>query len=164
MDLLARRRAQHLDDLHQLVDAALTREERLPQHQLRDHAPNRPNVDRRRVVCRAKDELRRAVVARADVRDVRLTLDQLLCGSKVAQLERMRVGVDQQVLGLDVCRGRAGHGRASVGGAGHGAVVGGEGVGAGNCVQAIQHLAAAACHCARLQESQYLCTRLASLR
>eukprot|EP00955_Chlamydomonas_euryale_P099115 365195-Chlamydomonas_euryale.AAC.22 len=67
MDLLARRRAQHLDDLHQLVDAALSWKERLSQHQLRNHAPNRPYVDRGRVVSRAKDELGRAVVPRADV-------------------------------------------------------------------------------------------------
>ena len=43
-DLLARRRAQDLDDLHQLVHAALAREQRLPEQQLRQHAARRPHV------------------------------------------------------------------------------------------------------------------------
>ena len=34
LDLLARGRAEHLDDLHELVDAALTGEERLAEHEL----------------------------------------------------------------------------------------------------------------------------------
>ena len=37
-NLLTSRGAEHLDDFHQLVDARLTREERLAQHQFGHHA------------------------------------------------------------------------------------------------------------------------------
>ena len=50
--LLRRGRAQHLDDLHQLVDAVLAREERLAQDELRKHAARRPQVHARAVVRR----------------------------------------------------------------------------------------------------------------
>ena len=39
LDLLPRRCPQNLDDLHQLVDAALTREQGLTQHQLGHDTP-----------------------------------------------------------------------------------------------------------------------------
>ena len=35
LDLLSRWRTKHLDDLHQLVDPTLSREERLAEHELR---------------------------------------------------------------------------------------------------------------------------------
>lgn len=44
LDLLARRRAEHLDDLDELVDARLSREEGLAQHQLGHHTPGGPYV------------------------------------------------------------------------------------------------------------------------
>lgn len=44
LDLLSGRRAQDLDDLDELVDAALAREEGLAQHQLGHHASRRPYV------------------------------------------------------------------------------------------------------------------------
>jgi hypothetical protein len=44
LDLLARRCTEHLDDLHQLVDATLTREQRLAQHQLCHDTSRRPNI------------------------------------------------------------------------------------------------------------------------
>jgi len=102
LDLLARRRAEHLDDLDELVDPALTGEERLAEHELGHDAAGRPDVDRGRIVCCAKDELGRAIVARADVRDVWLARDEDLCRAKVNQLEDARRRVDQQVLRLDV--------------------------------------------------------------
>jgi len=43
-DLLARRRAQHLDDLHQLVDARVARKDGLAQQQFGQHATGAPNV------------------------------------------------------------------------------------------------------------------------
>ena len=54
------------------------------------------------VVGRAEDELRSTIVARADVRDIRLILDQDLGTAKVAELEDAGSGVKEQVLGLDV--------------------------------------------------------------
>lgn len=45
-DLLASRRAQDLDDLHQLVDARLAGEQWLAQHQLCHDATRRPHICR----------------------------------------------------------------------------------------------------------------------
>jgi hypothetical protein len=42
--LLAGGRAEDLDDLDKLVDAALTREQRLAQHELGKHTPDGPHV------------------------------------------------------------------------------------------------------------------------
>ena len=44
LDLLPRWSPEHLDDLDQLVDATLSGEERLPQHQLRHNAAGGPNI------------------------------------------------------------------------------------------------------------------------
>ena len=44
------------------VQGILTREDGLPQEELRHHAAHRPHVNGRRVVCRTKDQLRRPVV------------------------------------------------------------------------------------------------------
>ena len=43
-DLVARGRAEHLDDLDQLVDAGLAGEQRLAQHQLGHHAAGGPHI------------------------------------------------------------------------------------------------------------------------
>eukprot|EP00955_Chlamydomonas_euryale_P098280 365130-Chlamydomonas_euryale.AAC.31 len=94
VDLLACWCAQHFNDLHQLVDAALSWEEWLSQHQC--------------VVRRAEYQLWRAVVARTDVRDVGLALDKLLRTPEVTQLQAVCGGVHQQILRLDVCRPRGG--------------------------------------------------------
>ena len=40
LDLLPRRRSQNLDNFHELVDAALTREQRLAEHQLGHNTPS----------------------------------------------------------------------------------------------------------------------------
>lgn len=79
---------QHLDDLHQLVHAAIPGEDGLAQEQLRQHTARRPDVDVRRVVGGAEDELGGAVVPRADVRDVGLASDQLL-GTAQGEEEKM---------------------------------------------------------------------------
>ena len=44
-DLLPCRRAQHLDDFNQLIHAAVAREQRVAQQQLRSHAAFAPDVD-----------------------------------------------------------------------------------------------------------------------
>jgi len=101
-DLLLGRRAQHLDDLDQLVDCALAREERVAQQHLADDCAHAPDVDRHRLVGGAEDQLGRALVAAADVAHVGLARDQPLGRAEVADLEHVRGGVDQQVLRLDV--------------------------------------------------------------
>jgi hypothetical protein len=55
-----------------------------------------------RVVGRAKDELRCSVVARANVRNVGLVLDEYLCTAEIAQLQNTAVGIEEQVLRLNV--------------------------------------------------------------
>jgi len=55
-----------------------------------------------RVVGCAEDELRGSVVARTDVRDIGLVLDENLGTSEIAELEDTTVGVEKQVLRLDV--------------------------------------------------------------
>lgn len=54
------------------------------------------------VVGRAKDQLGRPVVSRADIADVGLASDENLGRTKVAQLQNARGRVEEQVLGLDV--------------------------------------------------------------
>lgn len=54
------------------------------------------------VVGGTEDELRRAVVAGADVADVGLAGDEDLGRAKVAELEDAGGGVEKEVLGLDV--------------------------------------------------------------
>mmetsp|Transcript_104835 Transcript_104835/g.254445 ORF Transcript_104835/g.254445 Transcript_104835/m.254445 type:complete len:282 (-) Transcript_104835:109-954(-) len=100
--LFASRRAQNLDDLDQLVHAALAWEDRLSEDELGRHAGGGPDVDDRGVVRRPEDELRGAVVPRADVRHVGLPPHQPLGGAKVAELERVRPPVHEEVLRLDV--------------------------------------------------------------
>lgn len=46
LDLLARWRSKDLDNLNKLVNAALARENGLPQHELSDDAADGPDVDR----------------------------------------------------------------------------------------------------------------------
>ena len=48
-----------------------------------------------------------ACVPRADVRDVRLALDEDLGAAKVAKLQHVCLGVDQQILRLDVAMAHA---------------------------------------------------------
>lgn len=89
LDLFSGRCAKNLDNFDQLIDTALTREEWLAQHQLRHDTTRRPYVysgntscaphaffgtltDIRRVVCSSENELRCAVVPRANITDVGL--------------------------------------------------------------------------------------------
>lgn len=102
LDLLARRCAEHLDDLDELIDAALSGEEGLAKHELSHDAPSGPYVDVRRVIGRTENELGCAVVAGTDVRDIGLASDEDLGRPKVAELEDARGGVEKQVLGFDV--------------------------------------------------------------
>jgi hypothetical protein len=55
-----------------------------------------------RVIRRSKDQFRRPVVPRADVRDVWLVLNQYLGATEIAELQHAGAGVQQQILWLDV--------------------------------------------------------------
>ena len=119
LDLFSGGCAKNLDNFHQLIDTALTREEWLAQHQLRHDTTRRPYVysgntsstphaffaaltDIRRVVGSSENELWCAVVPRADITDVGLARHENLCRPKVAQLQNPGSGVQEQVLGFDV--------------------------------------------------------------
>ena len=123
-DLVSGGCSQHLDDLYQLINARLAREQWLSKHQLCHDATCGPNIytqilahtrtpliqstpcnqhtDLGGVVCRSKDQLGRAVVPGADVRHIRLILYQDLCASEIAQLQHTSRRVQKEVLGLDV--------------------------------------------------------------
>lgn len=61
-----------------------------------------PQVNVRGVVGGAQHELRGPVKPGAYVRDAALASQQILGAPKVAQLQRVRVGLNQQVLGLQI--------------------------------------------------------------
>lgn len=62
-DLLLAWRAKDLNNLHQLINAAVAWEKGLAQQKLSHHAPRGPDVDAQCVVGRTKNEFRRAVIA-----------------------------------------------------------------------------------------------------
>mmetsp|Transcript_7402 Transcript_7402/g.16726 ORF Transcript_7402/g.16726 Transcript_7402/m.16726 type:complete len:262 (-) Transcript_7402:188-973(-) len=101
-ELIPRRGAQHLDDLHQLVHPTFTREYRLAEHKFGRHASSRPNIDYSRVICGTKDELRSPVVTRADIGNIRFALHQTLGRSEVAKFEGVCAPIHQEVLRFDV--------------------------------------------------------------
>lgn len=55
-----------------------------------------------RVVSGAENQLRSAVVSRTNVRDIGFVLHQNLGASKITKLEHTSVGVQEQVLRLDI--------------------------------------------------------------
>jgi len=59
-DLLVRR-SKHAEDAEQLINLTISREERILRQHLGEDATQAPNVDRRGVVARAKQNLRRSV-------------------------------------------------------------------------------------------------------
>ena len=56
-NLLPRGSTENLDDLYELVDTALTREDWLSKHELCDDTPDRPDIDVRAVLGVSKDQL-----------------------------------------------------------------------------------------------------------
>lgn len=111
--------SQNLDDFHQLIDSGLAGEERLPQHELRHNASGGPDIywgvslglpggmehphtDFGGVIGRAENQFGRPIVAGADVRYIRLILDQDFSGPKVTEFEDSGGRVQQQVLGFDI--------------------------------------------------------------
>lgn len=54
------------------------------------------------VIGGTKDELRSAIVARADIRDIGLVRNQNLGATKVAELEDAGIWIEQKVLRLDI--------------------------------------------------------------
>lgn len=101
-DLFAGGRAQHFDDFDQLIDSGLAGKQRLAKQQLGQHATGGPEIDAGCVVGGAKDEFWSAIVARADVSHVGFAFNQPLGAAPVAQFEHVRLGIDQQILWLDV--------------------------------------------------------------
>lgn len=101
-DLIPGWSSQHLNDLNELVNSRLSREEWLSEHQLCHDAASRPHINLGCVVCCAEDQLWGSVVSGADVRHVWLVLDQDLGTTEVAELEDTGSWIQQKVLWLDV--------------------------------------------------------------
>ena len=94
--------AQHLDDLDGLVDVVLSREEREAGEQFGNHTGSTPHIYGDCVVRSAKNELRSAVVAGADIGDVGLRWGESFSTSEVADLNDMGAHINEDVLGLNV--------------------------------------------------------------
>lgn len=54
------------------------------------------------VICGAEDQLRGTVVARANVGNIGFVFDEDLSRTEVAELQNTSVGIQEQILGLDV--------------------------------------------------------------
>lgn len=76
--LRSTKRDTRLYNLYELVHPAVTGEYGLSEQQLGQYAARWPDVDVCRVVCGTENELRGAVVPRADIRHVGFAADQLL--------------------------------------------------------------------------------------
>lgn len=96
-------RAKHLEDFEDLVDFTVAHKQRLALDHFREDAASRPQIDAQRVGLLTKQDLRAAVPQRDYL--VRVRLDgqpESTRESEVRQLNRLTVGVDQQVLRLQV--------------------------------------------------------------
>lgn len=80
-DLILGWGSENLNNLDQLIDATLTREDGLPEHELGHNTAGGPDVDGSSVVGSSEDEFRRAIIARANVRDIRLARHENLCAN-----------------------------------------------------------------------------------
>jgi len=119
-NLLASWGAEHFDDLDKLINARLSREQGLTKHKFRHNTAGGPDIflahvskqcsphsrtlltNLGGVVGGTKDELRSAIVAGADIRDIGLVCDQDFGATKVTELKNTCVWVKQKVLRLDI--------------------------------------------------------------
>jgi len=96
------RGAEHAEDLEDLVDLAVAREQGLARRHLREDAPHAPHVDARAVLPAAEQDLRRPVPERDDFVGVGAQRDAEGAGqAEVGELE-VAFFVDEEVLGLEV--------------------------------------------------------------
>lgn len=97
------RRAHDLEDLEELVDLRVAREQRAVVDHLDEDAADGPDVDGRRVRLGAEQDLGRAVPERDDLVRVRAHGDAKRAREpKVGELELVARALDEQVLGLEV--------------------------------------------------------------
>lgn len=94
--------AQNLDDLHQLINAGVAREEWTAQQEFTDDTASRPHVNADSVLGGTKDQFWCSVVAGTDVGDVGFARHENLSTAEVADLEDARLRIDQQVLWLNI--------------------------------------------------------------
>ena len=101
--VILRWRPNHLHDLRQLPNIRRPDEHRHSRSQhLRHNAPRRPHVNRCRVRLAIKNQLRRPIITRRNVTHTPLPRVQLLCASKVANLQLPGLCIYQNVFGLDI--------------------------------------------------------------
>ena len=86
------RRSEHPENLKDLVDLAVSHEQRPLLQHLREDAAGTPDVDAERVVLRAQENLGASVPERHDLMCVRLNREaERPRESKVRQLDRLAV-------------------------------------------------------------------------
>lgn len=73
------RSAQHSNDFDQLIDTAFAGKDWFTENQFSHHAASRPNVNGRSVIFSPEYKLRRAVIARTDIRYIRRALHKNFC-------------------------------------------------------------------------------------
>lgn len=89
----------HLDNLDQLIHAAVSWEYWLSEQQLSQNAARWPDVNVCRVICGAENELGGAIIPRADIRHVGLSADQLLgTGQSIRDEKGRRIGAKRERL------------------------------------------------------------------
>lgn len=101
-NIVRSRSTQNFDDFDHLTDASIANKEWLAEEQLRRDATNRPIIDRGGVTGGAKNQLRRPVVARANVRDAVVGRAEHLRRAKIAELKHARCWIKEQILRLHV--------------------------------------------------------------
>lgn len=100
--VLLRQLPHHLHDLKELVDVRISREERVPGHDLREETPDRPDVDLPPVLRIPHEQLRRPVPPRRDVVRVNLSVGREQSGeTEIAEFDHSQTR-HQNVLRLDV--------------------------------------------------------------
>ena len=100
--LLLRRRPQHPENLEDLIDLAITREQRFLRRHLREDAPDGPHVHAGAVLAAAEEDLGRAVPQRDDFVGVGAQGDAEGAGeAEVGEFQVARA-IDEEVLRFQV--------------------------------------------------------------
>lgn len=94
--------AQNFNNFNDLFRTTLAWKERHREHKFCDDASDRPNVNWTVVFCTAENKFWCSVIPWSNVRNIRLTVNQLFCAAVICQFNNMAFCIDQDVLRLDV--------------------------------------------------------------
>lgn len=100
--IFAIRCTYYLKDAFQFISLLLPRKQRPHVHHLREDTPNRPNINRTRVLLRSKQDIRRSIPKRNNFMRESLNRDAgCPCQSKICDLEYVILR-DQQILWFEI--------------------------------------------------------------